>query len=264
MIKMINILEKIKTYKLEEIEKAKTKKPVTYLNEQILKLPPPLKFEAALREKEKTSYGIIAEIKKASPSRGIIRKDFKVNEIARAYKAGGAACLSVLTDFASFMGHQDYVKEAKKSSLLPILRKDFLYDPYQVLESRAIGADCILIIMATVSDQQAKELEDSAIGWGLDVLVEVHNLKDLERALKLQSKFIGINNRNLKTFKVNLETSLELIKKIPGEYHVVSESGLRNKSDLAKLAKVDIRSFLIGESLMKEKNIEEATKRLIN
>ena len=162
------------------------------------------------------------------------------------------------------MGHQDYVKEAKKSSLLPILRKDFLYDPYQVLESRAIGADCILIIMATVSDQQAKELEDSAIGWGLDVLVEVHNLKDLERALKLQSKFIGINNRNLKTFKVNLETSLELIKKIPGEYHVVSESGLRNKSDLAKLAKVDIRSFLIGESLMKEKNIEEATKRLIN
>lgn len=261
---MIDILERIRTYKLEEIKVAKQNKPISYLTEKALKQPPPLKFETTLREKQKTSYGIIAEIKKASPSKGVIRKDFNVAEIAQAYKLGGASCLSVLTDFTSFMGHPDYVMEAKRNSSLPILRKDFLYDPYQVVETRAIGADCILIIMATVSDHQAKELEETATHWGLDVLIEVHNIKELERALTLKSKFIGINNRNLKTFDVQLETTFELIKNIPKEYLIVSESGLKKKTDLDKLAKVKVRSFLIGESLIRKKNIKKAIQRILN
>ena len=259
----IDILQKIKTYKIEEIKLAKLKVSFHVLEEEALSQPPTLEFENTLRIRQKDSYGIIAEIKKASPSKGIIRKNFNVGEIARAYENGGASCLSVLTDFNSFMGHNHYIKEARNATSLPILRKDFLYDPYQVVETRAIGADCILIIMATVSDQQAMVLEDSAIQLGLDVLIEVHNEIELERALRLKSKFIGLNNRNLKDFKIDLKATTDLVAKIPKDYLIVSESGLNNRTDLKNLAKQDVRSFLIGESLMRQKNVEYAIKKLL-
>ena len=261
---MINILEKIKTYKLQEIKEAKVEFPVSLLEEKVLQQPPPLGFEKILRKKQSLSYAIIAEIKKASPSKGIIRHDFNVGEIAHAYEAGGASCLSVLTDFPSFMGEKHYIKEARCSSNLPILRKDFLYDPYQVLETRALGADCILIIMAAVSDQQAKDLEDTAIHCGLDVLIEVHNSEELKRAFKLKSKLIGINNRDLKTFNTELKTTIELAAKIPEAYLIVSESGLNSKNDLSKMARINVKSFLIGESLMRKKNIRESIEELLN
>jgi indole-3-glycerol phosphate synthase len=172
--------------------------------------------------------------------------------------------LSVLTDFNSFQGKKSYIAEAKASSSIPILRKDFLYDPYQVLETRAIGADCILVIMATVSDQQAKELEDCANFWGMDVLIEVHDESELERALQLNSKFIGINNRNLKTFNIRLETTEELVLKIPKDYLIVSESGLTNKNDLIRMVQANVRSFLIGESLMRQNDIKSAIEGLLD
>ena len=261
---MIDILEKIKTYKIKEIKEAKLKFSVSSLEEKVLRQLPTLGFEKTLRKKQKSSYAIIAEIKKASPSKGIIRTDFNVGEIAHIYETGGASCLSVLTDFPSFMGQKHYIKEARRTSYLPILRKDFLYDPYQVLETRALGADCILIIMAAVSDQQAKDLEETAIYWGLDVLIEVHNTEELERALKLKSKFIGINNRDLKTFNTDLKTTIELAAKIPEGYLIVSESGLNSKNDLVEMAKLKIRSFLIGESLMRKKDIKKAIEELLN
>ncbi len=259
----MDILEKIKTYKIEEIKAAKRQISSSTLEEQALNQPVPLGFENALRKSQDSSYGIIAEIKKASPSKGIIRSDFNVSKIAHAYETGGATCLSVLTDFKSFLGQNQFIQEARSASSLPILRKDFLYDPYQVLETRALGADCILIIMATVSDQQAIDLEDSASFWGLDVLIEVHDQAELERALKLKSKFIGINNRDLKTFDINLETTLNLATRIPEGYLIVSESGLNSKSDLDKIASINVKSFLIGESLMREKNISRAVKGLL-
>ena len=261
---MTDILKKIKKYKLQEIAAAKIKTDISVLKENALKQRPALNFENTLREKQTDSYGIIAEIKKASPSKGIIRSEFNVSEIASEYQTGGASCLSVLTDFPSFMGQLNYITEARKYSSLPILRKDFLYDPYQVVETRAIGADCILIIMATVSDQQAKDLEDTAIQWGLDVLIEIHNEKELERALQLKSKLIGINNRNLKTFKIDLKITLNLAKMIPNDYLVVSESGFYTKMDLKRMAEVNVRSFLIGESLMRKKDIIGAMKGLLN
>ena len=260
---MKNILEQIREYKLREIKANKLETPVSILNEQAANRPPPLAFEEILRNKEKTSFGIIAEIKKASPSRGIIRSDFNVANIAREYELGGASCLSILTDFKSFMGQKQYIKQAREASSLPILRKDFLYDPYQVIETRAIGADCILIIMATVSDQQARELEDCANQWGLDVLVEVHTEHELERALNLKSRLIGINNRDLKTFNIRLDTTIEIAAKVPAGYLIVSESGISNSDDLIKMAKINVRSFLIGESLMREKKIKDAIERLL-
>ena len=261
---MTHILQKIKEYKLGEIAAAKIKTEISLLKEKALDQPPALEFESALRRKQNKTYGIIAEIKKASPSKGIIRQNFNVPEIAHEFQSGGASCLSVLTDFPSFMGQLNFIKEARINSSLPILRKDFLYDPYQVIESRAIGADCILIIMATVSDQQAKDLEETALLWGLDVLIEVHNEQELERALQLKSKLIGINNRDLKTFKIDLETTLKLATKIPSDYLIVSESGFYNKTDLEKMAKVNVSSFLIGESLMRQKDIIGAIARLLN
>ena len=261
---MTDILKKIKAYKIEEVKTTKLTTSIYSLEQKAKRNPLPLGFENRLRVKQITSYGIIAEIKKASPSKGIIRYDFNVGQIANAYESGGAACLSVLTDFKSFKGENQFIAEARKSSSIPILRKDFLYDPYQVLETRALGADCILIIMAMVSDQQAEELEDCAISWGMDVLVEVHDEKELERALNLKSKLIGVNNRNLKTFNIRLETTEELAVKIPKNYLIVSESGLLNKGDLQKMAKENVRSFLIGESLMRQNNINAAIKALLD
>ena len=261
---MTDILTKIKAYKIQEIKAAKLSTSVYSLEQLANKQPPPLSFVNRLREKQTNSYGIIAEIKKASPSKGIIRHDFNVGEIAKAYESGGAACLSVLTDFNSFKGQNCFIAEARRSSSLPILRKDFLYDPYQVVETRALGADCILIIMATVSDQQAKELEESANLWGMDVLIEVHNEIELMRALRLKSKFIGVNNRDLKTFSTQLRTTEELTLKIPRDYLVVSESGLSSKNDLIRMEKANVRSFLIGESLMRQSDIKKAIQVLLS
>lgn len=261
---MTDILTKIKAYKIQEIKAAKLSTSVYSLEQLANKQLPPLGFINRLREKQTNSYGIIAEIKKASPSKGIIRHDFNVGEIAKAYESGGAACLSVLTDFNSFKGQNCFIAEARRCSSLPILRKDFLYDPYQVVETRALGADCILIIMATVSDQQAKELEESANLWGMDVLIEVHNEIELMRALRLKSKFIGVNNRDLKTFSTQLRTTEELTLKIPRDYLVVSESGLSSKNDLIRMEKANVRSFLIGESLMRQSDIKKAIQVLLS
>ncbi len=259
---MIDILEKIKTYKLEEIKKMKSKHTIDALEARAVAQTPCRGFRERLKFTEISSYAIIGEIKKASPSKGIIRDNFNVQKLATAYEQGGASCLSVLTDYPSFKGKPEFLSEARKASTLPILRKDFLYDPYQVVESRAIGADCILIIMASVSDKQAEELETTAFSLNMDVLLEVHNELELTRAMKLKSKLIGINNRDLKTFQIRLETTERLAPRIPSQYIVISESGLNTKSDLMRMENVNVKSFLIGESLMKKVNVKNAIEEL--
>ncbi len=259
---MVNILDEIKAYKLEEIKQLKRSVPLSSLESKILSQLPCKGFKSRLKSEQKTSFGIIAEIKKASPSKGIIRTNFDVKEIARSYEKGGASCLSVLTDYQSFKGKPEYLLEARKASSLPLLRKDFLYEPYQVIESRALGADCILIIMAFVSDSQARELESVAFSLDMDVLVEIHDQIELNRAMKLNSDLIGINNRDLKSFQIHLETTEKLAPKIPTNYVIVAESGFTTKSDLLRMQKVNVRSFLIGESLMKQQKLEEAIEKL--
>ena len=258
------ILESIKKYKIKEIEFLKRTTSLDLLEKKASEASKPLGFIKALDIKQKESFGIIAEIKKASPSKGIIRKDFIVEDLAMAYQQGGATCLSILTDFPSFKGKNHYIMKAKERSTLPILRKDFLYDPYQVIESRAIGADCILIIMAAVTDTQAKEIESTAFDWNMDVLIEVHNHKELDRALKLRSNMIGINNRNLKTFEIDLKITEKLAPLIPKNYLVVSESGFYNVEDLNRMKQINVTSFLIGESLMRQKNVKNAIGNLLS
>jgi indole-3-glycerol phosphate synthase len=260
---MSTILDRITAYKREEVAAGKAAVPLDAMEARARAAPPPRGFREALRHAAVGGYGLIAEIKKASPSKGLIRADFDPATLARAYAEGGATCLSVLTDAPSFQGADEHLVEARAAADLPVLRKDFLHDPWQVVQSRALGADCILIIMAAVDDAQAGDLEAAALHWGMDVLIEVHDEAELDRATRLKSPLLGINNRDLNTFEVTLDTTRRLSRLAPDDRMIVCESGLSTPQDLADMALYGARCFLIGESLMRQADVAAATRKLL-
>jgi len=258
---MTDVLQKICVDKLSHVAARKKAISLDQLQRKIETVLPPRGFLAALKAKK---IALIAEIKKASPSGGMIRADFAPEKIAKAYENGGATCISVLTDEKYFSGHDEYIELVKNTCSLPVLRKDFMLDPYQIHESRALGADCVLLIIAALKTAEAKELEAIALGLSMDVLIEVHDENELETALDLKSKLIGINNRDLKTLRVDLNTTLTLAKKIPPSYTIVCESGIKTNADIKLMADNGVNCFLVGESLMRQPDIETATRRLLN
>lgn len=258
----MSVLADIVAYKREEVAARKALRPWSAIEAQAQAQPPARRFYEALANCAGRP-ALIAEIKKASPSRGVIRADFDPASLARAYAEGGASCLSVLTDAPSFQGHEDFLVAARDAVTLPVLRKDFMIDPWQIAESRAVGADAILIIMAAVDDELALDLADGAAAFGMDVLVECHDEAEIERALMLDARLVGINNRSLATFETSLDTTERLAPRVPGGRLIVSESGIFTPADIARLTQAGARAFLVGEALMRQQDVSAATRALL-